>query len=253
MDSTNIFKNHEILLGFFGLWPPPKRTLAQFLRISIFFYALCITFLSTLAVSSFYIASTKQAVDNLIVSTSSLSAFLRGIIFYYNESKRVEMFGVIAELDKKIQKSSRIEINIINTAKRTATILFRCFSICYAMAIMFLTIQNLLGKRREVYWTSTTLLPYGISENELLYWFVFALQGLGNITSTVLSCFLDTYTCMLMIIFNGHADIMFHRFQNVGKNDETKSESISQGAKMNNNDEMDKLIVQIQTSQICSR
>lgn len=215
MYSNNLFKTHQKVLKILGLLPPMKRSIAHYLHVCAF-YSFTILFLSTLFTSVLFISSTKQVVDNLIVSTSSISAFLRGIIFYKNSKGRIEMFKVMEELDDGICPKSGLETNIMKTIHRRARTLFRMFLTCYCMAVIFLWIQSFYGKKNEIFWTSTTLYPERINQIKSLYWIFYFVQGFGTTMITILSCILDTYQFMLLMILNGHINVLFHRLKKIG-------------------------------------
>lgn len=219
MDSPSILDTHRKVLRLFGLWPPPNQNTTNYMLITLFYF-ISISFLTTLFLSILFINSTKQVVDNLIVSSSSISAFLRGIIFFKKYSERVEMFEIMHELDEGI--NSIEEVNIMKGNKRNAHILFKIFLWSYCIACSFLGVQSLYGKRDEVFWSSTTLYPNGIADNQLLYWVVFLLQAFGTSMMTILSCILDTYTFMIIMILNGHSDILARRLASIGMRDQTE-------------------------------
>lgn len=216
MYSIDLFKTHAKVLEGLGLLAPIKRSIVHYFHVSILFYFFTTLFLSTLFASVLFISSTKQVVDNLIVTTSSISAFLRGIIFYMNSKERIEMFKMMKELDDEISPMTRIEKNIMNSVHRRARTLFRMFLTCYCMAIGFLWIQSFFGKKNEIFWSSTTLYPNGINEIKSLYWFFYLVQGVGTTMMTILSCILDSYQFMLLMILDGHTDVLFHRLKNIG-------------------------------------
>lgn len=207
---------HVKVLRVLGLLAPMNRSIIHYFHVSILFYFSTILFLSTLFTSVLFISSTKQVVDNLIVTTSSLSAFLRGIIFYTNSKERIEMFIVMKELDNGISSKTGFEKNIINSVHRRARTLFRMFLTCYCMAVGFLWVQSFYGKKNEIFWSSTTLYPNGINKIQSIYWIVYLVQGLGTTMMTILSCFLDSYQFMLLIILNGHTDVFVHRLGKIG-------------------------------------
>lgn len=216
MYSNDLFRTHVKVLKVLGLLAPKNRSIIHYFHVSILFYFFTILFLSTLFTSVLFISSTKQVVDNLIVTTSSISAFLRGIIFYLNSKERIEMFKVMKELDDGISSKTGPEKNIMNSVYRRARTLFRMFLTCYCMAVGFLWIQSFYGKKNEIFWSSTTLYPNGINKIQSLYWTFYFVQGLGTTMMTILSCILDTYQFMLLMILNGHTDVLVHRLKKIG-------------------------------------
>lgn len=221
--STNIFKPHERVLKVLGLWPPKKKNIIHYLHLTIF-CLIIILFLATLFTSMLFISSTKQIVDNLIVSSSSISAFLRGILFYKFNGKRIKMFKAIEKFDDGIQLNLKAEVNVMEKLRKNALLLFRVFLMCYCMACGFLGVQSLFGKRDEVFWSSTTLYPNGINENQWLYWIIFMLQAIGTSTMTILSCILDTYTFMIIMILCSYTDILAVRLNKIGNSNDFKDD-----------------------------
>lgn len=216
MYSNDLFKTHVKVLRVLGLLAPINRSIIHYFHVCILFYLFTILFLSSLFTNVLFISSTKQVVDNLIVTTSSMSAFLRGIIFYTKSKERIEMFKMMKELDDGISLKKGLEKNIMNSVHRRARSLFRIFLTCYCMALGFLWIQSFYGKKNEIFWSSTTFYPHGINEIQSLYWFFYLVQGIGTTMVTILSCILDSYQFMLLVILNGHTDVLVHQLRKIG-------------------------------------
>lgn len=216
MYYNDLFKTHAKVLRVLGLLAPINRSIIHYIHVCILFYLFTILFLSSLFMSVLFISSKKQVVDNLIITTSSISAFLRGIIFYTKAKERMEMFKVMKKLDDEISIKTGLEKSIMISVHRRARSLFRMFLTCYCMAVGFLWIQSFYGKKNEIFWSSTTFYPHGINEIQSFYWFFYLVQGIGTTMLTILSCILDSYQFMLLVILNGHTDVLVHQLKKIG-------------------------------------
>lgn len=158
----------------------------------------------------------KQAVDNLIVSSSSVLAFVKGITFYIKYSEHRKMFALIEQLDKEIDMKCFTEVIVMKRVHKFATFLNRLFAISYIFAWIVLAIQSLFGSSEQVFWSSTALYPGAIGQNYVIYWIVFIFQAYANCVLVILVFVCDSYGVITMMILNGHFDILSKRLRNLG-------------------------------------
>lgn len=215
MDTLKLLRPHKFLFKFFGIWLQ-ERNLLSFLHVSIAFYLITLVLIFTLFTSILFVSSKKQAIDNLIVSSSSVLALLKGIVFHLNYSKNLQIFKSIQKLDKDIEWRSQTETSIIARVIRAATLLFRIFAATYISAWISLLIQNILGSSEKVFWSSTALYPGEISQDRVLYWVVLIFQGLSNLELVFLVFSFDTYGFIITMILSAHFDVLTERLRNLG-------------------------------------
>lgn len=224
MKTSNLLTPHKIILQRFGIWSLEPNTIYSYLHFASFFFT-ALAFIATLFTSILFVGSMKQAVDNLIVSSSTVLALIKGIIFYCNHSKHIQIYEMIEQLDNEINPNSHDELTLMNRVKRFATMLFRAYAICYMVAWLALAIQSVFESSEKVFWSSTTLYPGEFWQNRIIYWTVFAFQAFTNLALVVLVFIVDTYGIVVIIISNGYIDIVSKRLRNLGSNQTKENES----------------------------
>lgn len=249
MDPLKILKPQAFIFKGFGIWSN-NRDILNHLHITFAFYFISIGFLVTLISSILFVGSMKEAIDNLIVTNSTILAFLKGIVFYYKYSKHLEMLEIIKKHGKEINLQSPIETKIMEKFHEIADILSHGFAACYGFAWIFLAIQSIFGSSEQVFWTSTALLPGEINQNRTIYWIVFGFQGFSNLVLVIATFACDTYGIIVTMILNSYIDILSTRLNILG-NIEVKTEEANDSSQTS--DASAELIKCVKTFYTCLR
>lgn len=252
MDTSNLLTPHKIILQLFGIWTLQQNIYSR-LHSSLFFF-IAIGFIATLFTSILFVGSMKQAVDNLIVSSSTILALIKGIIFYRNHSKHIQIYEILEQLDNDIDANSQVELNIMKRVTRFSTILFRAYGTCYMIAWLVLAIQSVFESDEKVFWSSTAFWPGEIWQNRAIYWIIFAFQAFANLILVILVFTVDTYGIILAIISNGYVDIISTRLRKLGSNQmkkEGQSEETSTSQQID--DASFELIECVEKLHVCTR
>lgn len=215
METINLLKPHKIAFEIIGIWSL-QRNILSCLHITFAFYFITLGFIATLFISILFVGSMKQAVDNLIVSSSTVLALIKGIIFYYKHPKHVEIYEVIGQLDRDIDLYSPAEVAIMKRVNKFASILFHAYGICYIIAWFVLAIQSVFESDEKVFWSSTALYPGAIGQNRIIYWIVFVFQAFANFVLVILVFICDTYGIIVTMILSSNMDILSTRLRNLG-------------------------------------
>lgn len=223
MDPLKVLKPQTFVFKAFGLWSDNRNVVNQ-LHIAFAFYFISIGFIITLFSSILLVGSMKEVIDNLIVTNSTILAFLKGIVFYIKYSKHLQIFGLIEKLDKSINPQSNVELKIMENFVRIANQLSGGFTVCYGFAWIFLAIQSIFGSSDQVFWSSTALYPGEISQNRTIYWFVFVFQGFSTLVLVIATFACDTYGIIVTMILTNYIDILSSRLRNLGTSEIKPSE-----------------------------
>lgn len=214
MGSKNVLSGQILIFKFFGLWPSVNPKFYHYLHTAIAFYLLSIGFIVSLGISIAFVKSIKQAIDNLIVSSSVILAFIKGINVYFNKTKLIKLFEMLKQVDD--QCSCENEIKKLQKMYLDSKILFNLFLSTYITAWIVLAFQSMWASKDKVFWSSTALYPHEINQNKIVYWLLLMFQGFANFLLVILVAATDTYGVILNHILDGHIDVLASRLEALG-------------------------------------
>lgn len=215
MDPLKVLKHQIFIFKVFGIWSKNRKVLNYF-HIFFAFYFISIVFIITLLISLLFVNTMKQVIDHLIVLNSSILAFLKGLVIYFKHSKHMELFEIIEKLDVETNLQSRQELIIVRKVKKLSDILSYGFAACYVFAWISLAVQSIFGGSEQMFWPSTSFFPGEISENRMVFWVVFVFQAFSGLVLVFALFASDTYGIIMIIILNGHIDVLSLRISNLG-------------------------------------
>lgn len=237
VNSVKVLKYQILIFRVFGIWPPKTPTIISRLHTFVAFYVLSLGFIGTLSLSIMNVKSVKQVIDNLIISSSVILAFIKGVIIYFNKPKILSLFKILRELDDKV--SDNAERKCLNIIYGHSQKMLKLFLGAYMTAWIVLVMQSFWADKEKAFWSSTTLYPHEISQNRIVFWFVLVFQAFANFCLCLVVGAADTYGVILNYLLGGHVDILAIRLQKLGFETEGKEQRTANGQKYSSTSHVD--------------
>lgn len=217
MDSATAIKIQIRVFRMFGLLPSKDSGIVYSFWTLVIFFIGGISLVISQAISLLFATSINDLIEQLLLFCTTSTVTIKIAIFYLNRDVIFEMLEILRKLDQRLKTHQDIYImeNIYRICSRVS--LFFVFLYSGTIASIYFQIPFL--DREVLTWKSTSLVPYEFAQDPWVYYSVLASQALGNSLNCGISCAIDTYSTVLILLVTGHTDTL--RSQLTGFGSET--------------------------------
>lgn len=212
---TQLFDPHLFVFKTFGLWPG-EQTFRDFSRLLFAFCFTILGYICLLLLSTLFVDSIEQILNNLIVITSLIIVYVKGLIFYYNQSEFLHALDLLVVLERKFCRNIRSESSKIRKACALGRTLFLSFSFCYASVWISWAIQTIQTSFEDQTSTSNGT---AIDQYKTISAFLFKAYALSVVV--IFLTIFETFGIIKNIILSAHIDLLSDRLCRIGNNQDT--------------------------------
>lgn len=177
-------------------------------------------------ISVFYVETTNQLVEELILLCTTSSIAIKLALFQIRRKHSPNILNILEKLDKRIKSIDDVSTlqTALNYCRRASGVYF----VLYIGSIVALVFQLIFLNRDERTWKSTALVPTEFAQQPSVYYSVLVIQAIGNILNCVAALTLDSYCFILIGFLSGHIDVLAINLLQIG----TMKNELKHGSKL---------------------
>lgn len=214
MDSTAVITKQIRAFRLFGMLPAKSPSYLYSLWGVIVFFLAGIGLVSIQSLSVFYVQSTNELVEELLLLCTTAHIAIKIILFNSHRQHLFEILDILKTADKEVENQDDI-----NTMKSV-------YAYCHGVTILFvygyigclpaLLLQLIFLDRTQCTWKSTALVPYDFAQKPEIYYSLLAFQAIGNTLNCVTAWALDTFCFVIISLLCGHIEVLSLHLKKIG-------------------------------------
>lgn len=208
MYSIGILKYHILMFKVCGLWPNERSSWLYDCWTFIFIVFVAIGFPLSQLVCVLFVDSIDSMVENLILSSTVVTASIKGINILIQKRKLVELCNIFNAMDDNVainkQKYREIFDPIFKSGKRIS-MMFVC---AYSTAWLILVLQVIFSRVENNVWSSTYLYPSDYLHKPSIYVGGLFYQAISNLFLCLFDAAFDTCAVILLNLLVGHINVL---------------------------------------------
>lgn len=202
-----------------GLWPNERGSWLYDCWSLIFIVVVAIGFPLSQLVCVLFVDSIDSMVENLILSSTVVTASIKGINVLIQKRKLVQLCNIFNAMDDNIaidkRKYREIFDPILQSGKRIS-VMFVC---AYSTAWLILVLQVIFSSAENNVWSSTYLYPSDYLHKSSIYVGGLVYQAIANLFLCELDAAFDTCAVILVNLLIGHVDVLKIQLQEFDGNE----------------------------------
>lgn len=214
MDSTPVIINQMRTFQAFGMLPGKDSTYLYTLWGIITFFLAGIGLITCQALSFFYVHSTNDLINELLLFSTTSTIAIKIILFNSKRKPLMNMLDIVKAADERIESDEDINtMKYVHTYCRRITIFYL---FCYIGSLPPLFFQLIFLDRTERTWKSTALIPYEFAQQPQVFYSVLIFQAIGNTFNCIIACTLDTFNFLIISLLCGHIEVFSLHLKQIG-------------------------------------
>lgn len=226
MFSENIFRYHILVFRMFGLWPSEKSGWLYNCWSKIFVVVVAIGFPLSQLACVLFVGSVDEIVEHLVLSSTCVTASIKGIIVLIQKRKLVKLLEIINVMDERASIGKREYKEIFDPIMKRSRQLGLMFIGAYGTAWSILALEVIFAsvEKRGKSWSSTSLYPSEYLHKPSIYWGCLIYQATSNLILCAVDAAVDTYPPIVLNVLIGHIDVLKAQLKGFAAEDRIKND-----------------------------
>lgn len=217
MNSRLVLKWHIIVLKWCGLWPPEGGSILYNIWIVIFSLFINFGFPISQVICVLWVESVNSAVDHLIITSTVIMAVIKGFNALAKQKSFYELFDLMKELDSTVTPEEYDKI--FKQKFLVSDRLLLLFCVNYMASWTSAVVQEIMSHPSKRLYSSTYYYPSEFLHDPRIYLGGVIFQLFANLLLVFVDIVVDTYGASLMLVLDGHIEVLGQRFQQLRQNE----------------------------------